>query len=178
MSGAVTEIETARLQLRRFTLDDAEIFFILGSHPEVIRYATRAPLASLDEARERLLAVPMRDYTTHGCGRLLIIEKTTAQSIGWCGLKYNAGLGEVDIGYRLLPEYWGNGYAGEACRAVIERGWPQPGLRRLVGTVHPDNARSRRLLISLGFSYERNVHIGEYDREFEMHVRPLAPCDS
>ena len=164
------DIHTPRLQLRRFTLDDVEIFYELGSHPEVIRYAQRTPLRSLEEARERLLAAPLRDYEKHGYGRLVVVEKASSLPVGWCGLKYVDELGEVDIGYRLLPEYWGKGYALEACRAVLEHGWGQSGLRRIVATVIPENVRSLRVLSALGFVYERRVRLSGDAREYELHA--------
>ena len=167
------EIRTPRLSLRRLTLEDAEVFYVLGSHPEVIRYAQRQPLRSLEEARERLREAPLRDYATHGCGRLLVIENESGKPIGWCGLKYVDELGEVDLGYRLLPEHWGRGYALEACRAALDRGWPQPGLRRIVATVIPENQRSLRLLGTLGFVYERRVVLSGGEREYELHALAL-----
>ena len=165
-----TDIHTTRLHLRRFTLEDVGIFYELGSRPEVIRYAHRTPLQSLEEARERLLAAPLHDYATRGYGRLLIIEKASSLPIGWCGLKYVDELGEVDIGYRLLPEFWGKGYALEACRAVLEHGWPHAGLHRIVATCMPENARSLRVLAALGFVYERRVHLSGDEREYELHA--------
>jgi hypothetical protein len=59
-------LETERLLLRWFTLDDLEAFYELASNPRIIRYVGNQPLASLDVAREALVAAPLTDYASYG----------------------------------------------------------------------------------------------------------------
>jgi len=58
--------ETERLLLRWFTLDDLDAFNELGTNPMIIRYVGSQPYASLDVAREKLAAAPLKDYATYG----------------------------------------------------------------------------------------------------------------
>jgi ribosomal-protein-alanine N-acetyltransferase len=144
-------LETPRLLLREFTEDDAEAFFLLCSHPEVLRWTGDPGVANLDEARASLRARPIADYARHGYGRWACIDKASGSLIGFAGPKYLDELSEVDIGYRLLPAWWGRGLATEATGAACNYCFARLGLPRLLGLVHPDNAASVRVLEKLGF---------------------------
>ncbi len=142
---------TPRLLLRAMTPDDAEAFFRFNSHPEVMRYTGEPPMASIDAAREAIEHYP--DWDDPGYGRwgcVLRSEGSTAAPIGFCGLKYLPETGEVDIGYRLLPEYWGQGLATEAARATLDYGFSTLRLSEIVAMVLPANASSIRVLEKLG----------------------------
>jgi ribosomal-protein-alanine N-acetyltransferase len=143
-------MDTERLILRPFTLDDAEAWLPLISLPEIIRYTGDTPASSVDEARELLRTRPLRDYAVHGYGRMAVIEKASGRLVGFSGLKYLEDLGEVDIGYRFLPDCWGKGYASESARALMEHGRAKHGIGRIVGMAHPDNAASIKVLEKLG----------------------------
>jgi RimJ/RimL family protein N-acetyltransferase len=163
-------LETERLILRPFTLDDAEAWLPLISLPEIIRYTGDVPATSVDEARESLRTRPLRDYQVHGYGRMAVIEKASGRLVGFSGLKYVAELRDVDIGYRFLPDCWGKGYATESARPLMEQGWKQLGLKRIVGTVHPGNPASGRVLEKLGLSYERTLEPDEAGDRFLLYA--------
>ncbi len=65
--------------------------------------------------------------------------------------------GEVDLGYRFLPEYWGQGLATEASRAALQYGFEVIGLKRVIGLVMPENVASIRVLEKVGMQYEKSV---------------------
>jgi RimJ/RimL family protein N-acetyltransferase len=148
-------IDTERLILRPFTLDDAEAWLPLVSLPGIIRYTGDVPARSVDEARELLRTRLLRDYAEYGYGRMAVIEKSSGRLVGFSGLKYLQDLQEVDIGYRFLPDCWGKGYATESASALMEQGWCEHGFWRIVGMAHPDNAASIHVLEKLGLRFER-----------------------
>lgn len=150
-------IHTDRLILRRFTLDDLPAFYQLTSRPEIIRYAQSKPVASIDEARDLMHAAPFHDYATHGYGRFACVWTETGDVIGFSGLKYVPEIGDTELGYRFLPEFWGLGLATEAGRAFVEFARAGLGLERLVAMVHPENVASERVLAKLGFSLEKKI---------------------
>jgi len=76
------------------------------------------------------------------------------------GLKYLPEWEEVDLGYRLLPEYWGIGLATEASRASLRYGFETLQLSRILGLVHPANVRSIRVLEKCGLTFEKMTQIG------------------
>jgi RimJ/RimL family protein N-acetyltransferase len=150
-------IDTGRLILRRFTLDDLPAFYELCSQPEIIRYAQSTPLASLEEARAFMHAAPFHDYATYGYGRFACVWKESGEVIGFSGVKYVPEIGDTELGYRFLPEFWGLGLATEAGRASIEFARADLGLGRLVAMVHPDNVASANVLTKLGFAVEKQL---------------------
>jgi RimJ/RimL family protein N-acetyltransferase len=167
-------IDTGRLILRRFTLDDLEAFFALGSRPEIIRYAQSTPLASIDEAREFMAAAPLRDYATYGYGRFACVWKETGAVIGFSGVKYVPEIGDTELGYRFLPEFWGKGLATEAGRASIDFARSDLGLTRLVALVHPDNVASAGVLAKLRFTIERQLRFsGLKDVDVNLFAREI-----
>jgi len=64
---------------------------------------------------------------------------------------------EVELGYAFGQEYWGQGYATEACQAIVCYAFGTLGRRRLVSSVQRENERSLRLLLRLGFRIEVNL---------------------
>jgi ribosomal-protein-alanine N-acetyltransferase len=163
---------TKRLILRPFTLDDAEAWLPLISLPEIIRYTGDTPATTVDQARELLRTRPLRDYAVHGYGRLAVIEKASSRLVGFSGFKYVADLREVDIGYRFLPDCWGKGYATESALALMEQGRRAHGFSRIVGTVHPDNPASGKVLEKLGLRYERLLPPDEDGVRFLLYGAP------
>lgn len=140
--------ETARLQHRAFTVEDAEAFHALNSNPEVMRFTHEPLLASVDAARQAIANYP--DFREIGFGRWACIFKETGEIIGFCGLKFLPELDEVDVGYRFLPQYWGRGLATEACLASLEFGFGTLSLDKIIGLVLSENTASIRVLEKAG----------------------------
>ncbi len=140
--------ETTRLRLRAFEEGDAEAFYRLNSHPEVNRYTGEPPCESVAAARAGIRSYP--DWTQYGIGRWAAVYKATNEIIGFAGLKWLSDFGEVDLGYRFLPQYWGRGLATEASVACLAYGFETLGLKRIVGYTDPENRASMRVLEKLG----------------------------
>ena len=118
-----TYIETPRLIMREFTLDDAEAVYQFNSHKEVTRYTGDAGFVkSIDDAKSIINDIWLKEYHHYGYARWALVDKQTQQVIGFCGLKYEPELNAPDIGYRMLPEYWGKGLGMEASKAALEYG--------------------------------------------------------
>ena len=170
-----TVIDTGRLVLRRFTTDDLDAFYELGSRPEIIRYAQATPLASRQQALEFMKAAPFHDYATYGYGRFACVWKATGEVIGFSGVKYVPEIEDTELGYRFLPEYWGRGLATEAGAASIEFARSTLRLERLVAMVHPGNVASARVVTKLGFSIEKKLrYSGLPGIDIDLFARSLA----
>lgn len=152
-------IATPRLALRCLDLDDAPFYLRLVNEPSFIQHIADKGVRTLDDAREHLRNGPMASYARHGHGLWMVELKETGTPIGICGLIRRDVLDDVDVGYALLPEFCGHGYAAEAAAAAVAHARDALGLRRVVAVVNPDNARSLRLLEKLGFRYERMVRL-------------------
>ena len=101
----MTVLETERLILRQFTLDDAEFIFEQLNDPAWIQNIGNRNIRTLDDARAYLRNGPLASYEKNGFGLWLIVLKETGESIGMCGLIRREGLEDVDIGYSLLPDF-------------------------------------------------------------------------
>lgn len=152
MKSYTTGPETTRLEHRAFTLDDASEFFALNGNPDVMQLTGEPVLTSLDAAREAIANYP--DFDAVGYGRWACILKQTQTIIGFCGLKYLAELDAVDIGYRFHPEYWGRGFATEACAACLAFGFETLRLDEIFAFVLPKNVASIRVLEKVGMQSE------------------------
>ncbi len=128
---------------------DAEHAFALNNDPEVLRYTGDDPFASVEEARAFLVAYPA--YRQDGFGRWAV-ELHDGTWLGWCGLRRQAD-GAVDLGYRFLRAYWGQGYATEAGLACLAWGFEQAGLAEIIGRVAKDNQASIRVLEKVGMHF-------------------------
>jgi RimJ/RimL family protein N-acetyltransferase len=158
MSGRIM-VETERLWLREHVPEDADAIFEIGRDPLVNRYTGDPCLTSVEEARNMLLERPIADYAVHGFGRWAVILKDSSRLIGMAGLKRLPDSGEVDVGYRILPSFWGQGLATEACRACLRFAFDALGLTRIIGLVNPANSASVRVLEKCGMTFEKLLEI-------------------
>lgn len=164
-------IETERLVLREFELDDAQDVYAFASNPQVTRYTCDSDVVnSVDDVRRIIVDVWHSDYRNHGYGRLAVVHKKDDKVIGFCGLKYLDDMDEIDIGYRFLPEYWGQGIATEAASACLRHAETNLGLRNIIGLVMAENTASHRVLQKLGFRHTKETstpeseHVAVYRR--------------
>src|SRR5206468_6825019 len=155
-------LETERLLLREYVEDDAEVFFKLNTDPEVLRFVPDKALLNVEQARQILIDHPIADYRKNGFGRGACILKSTGEQIGIAGLKYLKELDEVDVAYRFMPTYWGQGLATEAARASVRYGFADLGLKRIIGLAMPENTASVRVLEKAGLRYSDSVSLWDH----------------
>ena len=143
-------IQTDRLRLRPFELDDAESAHAWFGNDAVMKYTPSGPDVSVEETRERL-ARYQAHQATHGFSKWLITERTSEQPIGDAGLLVLHEQGWIDLGFRLLLHCWGRGLATEVGAAWISRASGQLGIQSLGAFAHRENVASLRVLEKLGF---------------------------
>lgn len=152
-------LETGRLVVRRFTLDDAAFIHELVNDPGWLEHIGDRKVRNLEDAREYLRKGTLAMYERHGFGMYLVELKATGEPAGTCGLIRREALEDVDIGFAFLPRFRGQGLAREAAEAVLEHGRADFGLRRIVAIVSGRNRASIRLLEALGLRFERAVKL-------------------
>jgi RimJ/RimL family protein N-acetyltransferase len=170
LSGSVLILETPRLRVERFTLEDAGFILRLLNDPDFIRNIADKGVRTLEAAGAYLAGGPLAHYDRHGFGLWRVSERGTGAPVGMCGLIRRDTLADVDLGYALLPEFTGKGYATEAARAVVDHARLRLSLRRLVAIVSPGNDRSIRLLERLGFAFERMMLWPPDDEEISIYA--------
>ena len=167
-------IETERLILRPHTIEDILPAYEMNLDTEVSKYTGDGGVVSLSEIERRIKEDVMGDYAKYGFGRFAVELKSKNKFIGFAGLKYLEDLDEVDLGYRLMSEYWGKGYATEASRACVKFGFEVLELDRVIALVMPDNEASINVLLKLGFKFDTFIEEdGEQVKKYSLEKQPL-----
>jgi [ribosomal protein S5]-alanine N-acetyltransferase len=112
-------------------------------------------------------------YTPWGFGTWAVTRHTDGAVLGYCGLVLFPdldGRAEVEIGYRLAREHWGQGYATEAALAVRDFARERLALTRLVALIDPGNIASVAVARKLGMHHERNVMMPGYTHPDQLWV--------
>jgi RimJ/RimL family protein N-acetyltransferase len=145
-------LETDRLILRHFTLDDAAFILELVNEPGWKQFIGDRGINTLDAARQYIETVPLASYAKNGFGLYAVELKDDHTLVGMCGLLKRDTLEDVDIGFALLSRFEGQGYAREAANGTLDYAREQLGLRRVVAITTKDNDRSGRLLEQSGMN--------------------------
>jgi RimJ/RimL family protein N-acetyltransferase len=173
---ALPILETARLRIRPFTpndLDHAHKLYtangwIDNSQTPDEQFEIRRRYVQWNSLNHQALA----DLHQPPTGDRVIELKENGQFVGTCG---NASIWlpmdqlpafggrphsrmqpEVGLMWAILPELWGNGYAPEMARALIDALFTQFNLKRIVATTEYDNIASQRVMEKVGMRLERN----------------------
>ena len=137
-------LETSRLILREFAADDADALALVLSDAETMRFYP----APFDRAGvEQWIARNQRRYAEIGHGLWAMILKESGKLVGDCGLSVQnvEGADEVEIGYHVRRDLWGQGLATEAARACRDYGFSHLPVERIVSLIRPENLASRRV---------------------------------
>jgi [ribosomal protein S5]-alanine N-acetyltransferase len=146
-------MQTQRLLLRRFINDDLENVFKGLSHPDVIPYYG-VSYSSLEETKEQIKWFAEIEQNKTGQW-FAICSADNKIFYGGCGLNsINAQHRKGEIGYWLLPEFWGKGIITEALPLVIEYGFTALQLHRIEAVIETANENSKKIMNKLGFAYE------------------------
>lgn len=146
-------LETERLLLRPFILEDAQDFYDLNADPEVTKYTGDGAFENVEAAANFIRNY--HPYTTEGMGRWAVLRKEDDAYLGWCGLRFVPELENVDLGYRFFKKYWGQGYATESSRACLEYGFNDLNLRTILARAMQANVGSIRVMEKLGMQFDR-----------------------
>ena len=157
-------LQTPRLILRKLTLEDAAFMVRLLNDPAFLKNIGDKGVRTVEDARRWLSDSHLASYEKHGFGHYMVELEPDGTPIGMCGLIKREALGEVDVGFALLPDFWSRGYAFEAAAAVMEYGRCELGLSRIVGFVSPGNTGSIRVLQKLGLSFSGSMQLSPGDK--------------
>ncbi len=143
-------LQTLRLDLREFVPGDVEDVVRLDGDRRVMKFIGTGRVHTREETIAifpRALRYP-RLYADLGIWRAS--RRDTGAFIGWFSLKYAGKSPDIEIGYRLLPDAWGLGFATEGAAALRDYGFDDVGLARIIGVTHPGNRASQHVLRKIG----------------------------
>lgn len=160
-------LETPRLYLRVITFEDAPTMQKIRSDKNIMRYMDTFHHDSLSISKD-FISKNIETYNKKQGLFWALKHKETQQMIGdfsfWRIDKKNA---RAEIGYTLLPDYWGKGYMSEAMVRIVKFGFNDLNLHSFEANVNPENIGSKKLLQKIGF--QKEAHFKEnyyYDGKF------------
>jgi len=157
------ELSSQRLIYRKLAAPDAAIYLSMAMNGEVMRYITGKAL-NTREANERFEAMIDTNDKIPEIGFYKVYEKNENSFIGLGKLVFIKG-STAEIGYSLLPRFWGKRYASEIVGCFIEYAQKLSYITDLVAVVNPDNIASKKLLLKYGFTWMETGFLNEQATE-------------
>ncbi|MBK7705807.1 MAG: GNAT family N-acetyltransferase [Acidobacteria bacterium] len=145
-------IETERLVLRKYTMDDLPFLTVQRRIPEVARFIGGLELQT-PEFIEKRVRFTIGNYEK-GLGMCAMIWKETGENIGWSGLQPLEDSGEIEVGYGMVESFWRRGIGLECASAWLRYGFSTLGLERIVAVANKENTGSWRIMEKCGMAYE------------------------
>ena len=152
-------IETERVILRKFTIDDAAFMLETLNTPTWLRFIGDRNVKTLEEAENYLLNGNIRSYQEYGFGFYVVVIKETQESIGICGIVKREGLEDVVIGFAFFQQFMGKGYGYEAGSATLNYALNDLKIKKIVAIVDPENVVSIALLKKIGLQFEKMIQL-------------------
>jgi RimJ/RimL family protein N-acetyltransferase len=146
-------LETARLQLRELTPEDAPFIVKLVNTPGWLKYIGDRNIKTREQAINYLEQGPIKSYRENGFGLWLVEWKENKKPIGMCGFLKRDYLDHPDIGFAFLPEYHGKGFAHESAQECLSYAKNQLKLNIICAITLPSNGNSIKLLEKIGLKY-------------------------
>jgi ribosomal-protein-alanine N-acetyltransferase len=164
-------LETDRLIVRAYTMADLPELSAIVGQKAVMEYLPEGVMSRAQT--EQALSWIIQCYHTNTPGKIVkfsvgVVEKSTGQLIGWCGLgplEFEAS--EIEIYYGLSSSHWGRGFTTEAAKALLRYGFEVIGLPRIVALARPENIASQRVIEKLGLIYQKRI--GRLPEEFKFY---------
>lgn len=149
-------LQTPRLWLRPFCESDLDHMAALMANTDFMRFSLG--VLSREQTAAFLEKVTTRDLAGLP-SQFAVVLRADERLIGYCGFFAQVvdDIEEIEIGYRLHPDHWGQGLATEAARAVRDHGFDELKLPRLISLIHPDNLASKRVAEKNGMTPEKET---------------------
>ena len=157
------QLITQRLQLREFVPGDWPAVLAYQQDPRYLRYYSWETRIGADARAFVAMFVNEQSEQPRHRFQLAITLPENGQLIGACGIRRKPDNDwEADIGYELSPDFWGQGYATESARAMVNFGFHELHLHRISSWCIAENIASARVLERLGFRQEGRLRRHEY----------------
>jgi RimJ/RimL family protein N-acetyltransferase len=162
------ELETDRLILRMFRLDDWKYIHEYYGDAECSKYTSGKPLTE-NESWQKMAAV-LGHWQLRNYGSYALEEKKLKRVIGIAGLDYPSDWPEPEIQWGLAKEFWAKGYASEAVRAIKNMTAQYIPHISLISLIHPQNMNSSNLAKSVGAIFEKEYFFREATWHIYRHI--------
>ena len=162
LAGQRVVLETSRLRLREFAPQDADALAAVLSDPVAMQYY---PAPFDRQGVEEWIERNRSRYQSDGYGLWAMVLKESGELIGDCGcfLRDVDGRDEIEIGYHVRRDLWGNGYATEAAQACMQYAFTKLGVDRVISLIRPENRQSVRVAEKNGLTCEKIIFWRGYE---------------
>lgn len=161
--GTVT-IETERLILRRFTIDDAEAAFKNWTSSDAVTKFLRWEAHRDISATRGYINSLLNNYVRNDTYDWAIVLKEIGEPIGSMGaVELNERAKSVEIGYCIGEKWWRRGYTSEALAAVIKFFFEKVGVNRVYSEHDPQNPNSGKVMQKCGMKYEGTLRQADFN---------------
>ncbi|MEY3053116.1 MAG: hypothetical protein RLY31_2901 [Bacteroidota bacterium] len=150
-------ILTDRLRLRPLTLQDKEPLMAFFDDPVAMAYLPMHE--EPDQFADWWLQRQLRRYESTGHGLLAVELRSTGTLVGQCGLimQFVDGIPKLEIGYHLIRQYWGQGYATEAAMACRDYCFTKELAETLISLIDAGNSRSVAVATRNGMTFWKDT---------------------
>lgn len=152
-------IETPRSMLTEVTATDAPFILELMNSKGWLEYIGDRKIDSLSDAQTYIQNSFVNSYEKRGFGMYKVSLRNSFLPIGLCGLVTRPELDKIEIGFALLPEHSGKGYALEAGKATIQYAQQVLDIQEIYAITLPHNTSSKNLLSKLGLVLEKGIKL-------------------
>lgn len=155
------EFTSQRLIFRLYKQEDFDFLYSMLNDSEMMRYIGNGNTRNTEEALAFLERIQSHYKYYEEFGLKLLIRKEDGVPVGHAGIipQQIDGEEELEIGYWIAKEFWGNGYATEATKVLLNRGVEQLGINRLISLIQPENTKSSRVAIKNGMQLEKEINL-------------------
>lgn len=147
-------IETDRLIIREFVKDDLLSFYRIESNETILEFMPWHKKKSLTECSRQLKKLINR-YSKYKLNSWAVTVKDTKEVIGITQLMYSNKIKGIEIGTKILPEYWSRGYASELTASVIDYGLNELKIDEIFAVTDINNAGAIKSLINCGMKFKK-----------------------
>lgn len=150
-------LSTERLVLREIDIKDAPFIFKLMNSEGWLNFIGDRGIRTEEDAKNYIVNSYLKSYKDNGYGSYLLVTKNDQTILGICGLFNRPQLEDVDIGFALLPEFFGKGYAFEAATAIMDYAHNVLQIKKITAITDFKNKTSQKLLEKIGLHFEKPI---------------------
>lgn len=152
-------LKTERLVLRPVNEEDAELIFKMYNQPIFLEHIGDRGIGSVEAACDYISTRFIPQIKRLGYGNFLIVRDSDGEKLGAVGIFEREGLAVQDIGFSLLAEFEGQGYAFEAAKKLLDTAFSQWNIPAVSAITTQTNYPSQKLIEKLGLRYVKTVQL-------------------
>ncbi|UOQ92188.1 GNAT family N-acetyltransferase [Halobacillus shinanisalinarum] len=152
-------ISTMRILMRQLAVEDITEFYEIVKKNSVGQWLGIGNGMTFEESEQYVNKI-LKHWNQHSFGVWAVVNNSTKEIMGHCGLRYIDDTKDIEIIYLLDPKFWGMGYATEAGNAAIKFAFNSLKINKLAARVRTNNFKSKKVLVKLGFQF---IYDKDYD---------------